>query len=655
METPQTPQRSPEDARKLYWRSIIWVLVVMTVAFFWVSRMEPPAGTTSISYSAFKQAVRKGRVAEVTIEGQQIRGRYHEQATQRPPPQPQADNGEGRTVTPPQVPSAAGFVTTKPAVEDPRLLELLENQNVVINAESTDSPWWAAVLVGLLPWILIIALFWWGWRRMQERMGGIGGGRDGMFSFGKSKARRFREGMMDITFDDVAGLENAKGDLKEIVEYLREPERYRRLGAKIPRGILLMGPPGTGKTLMAKAVAGEAGVPFYSVSASEFIEMFVGVGAARVRDMFKEAKQEAPSIIFIDELDSIGRARGTGLGGGHDEREQTLNQILAEMDGFQPHETVVVLAATNRPDVLDAALLRPGRFDRKVTLDLPRKDARRRVLEVHTRHVPLADDVDLDVIAQRTVGFSGADLENLINEAALLTGRDKKDQVDMHTISRARDKLILGAEREDLLKGEEREVVAYHEAGHAVLAWVLPEADPLDKVTIIPRGRALGATEQLPGEERQNLKRSYLLERVAVMLGGRVAEQLVFGDITTGSESDLKQATRLVRRMISQWGMSETLGPAAFPRSEDHVFLGKEMAQPPEFSEKVAEMIDAEIRETMSRIEQRARSVLEDNRPKLDTLAHALLERETIEASEVEKLFAEAEANAKERRAWAGS
>ncbi len=635
MENPQAPRGESEN-RNVYWRSLVWILVVMVVIFFWVGSLEDGGRTEGLAYTEFKQAVREGRVATVTIEGQQISGRYSEPSQAAPQPAP--DGGE--TLRPSATEATQFFTTTVPAVDDPELLPLLEQNGVVVRAETTEAPWWGTLLVGLLPWILIIALFWWAWRRMQERMAGMGGGgRDGMFGFGKSKAQRFREGMMNITFDDVAGLENAKKDLREIVEYLREPERYRRLGAKIPRGILLMGPPGTGKTLMAKAVAGEAGVPFYSISASEFIEMFVGVGAARVRDMFKEAKREAPAIIFVDELDSVGRARGTGLGGGHDEREQTLNQILAEMDGFQPHETVVVLAATNRPDVLDPALMRPGRFDRKVTLDLPRRDARRRVLEVHTRKVPLAKDVDLDIIAQRTVGFSGADLENLVNEAALLAGRDNRDDVEMHAFTVARDKIILGAEREDLLKGEERELVAYHEAGHAVLAWVLPQADPLDKVTIIPRGRALGATEQLPEEERNNVKESYLHDRIAVMLGGRVAEKLIFGEVTSGAESDLKQATRLVRRMISQWGMSEVIGPASFPRSEDHIFLGREMSQPPEFSESIAKLIDDEIRKKLEAIEKHAFETLQSHKSKLEVLAHALLERETVEAFEVERLF----------------
>ncbi len=635
MEKPNTPQQGPgaDQSSGFYWRYLVWILIITGLFLYWANTTTGPVTTESLAYTEFKQAVRNGRVAEVTIEGQQIRGRYEQQAA---PAKPSASEDQPQ----PQPPRA--FTTTIPLVDDPDLMPLLEKQNVTIHAQSAETPWWASALIGILPWILIIALFWWGWKRMQERMGGAGG-RDGMFSFGKSKARRFREGATNVRFDDVAGLENAKKDLREIIDYLREPERYLRLGAKIPKGTLLMGPPGTGKTLLAKAVAGEAGAPFYSISASEFIEMFVGVGAARVRDMFKDAKQEAPSIIFIDELDSVGRSRGTGMGGGHDEREQTLNQILSEMDGFQPYEKVVVLAATNRPDVLDRALLRPGRFDRKVVLDLPRKEARKQVLRVHTRKTPLDEDVDLSIIAQRTVGFSGADLENLVNEAALLAGRDGHEKVAMAHVNRARDKIILGEEREGLLNEEERELVAYHEAGHAVLAWELPEADPLDKVTIIPRGRALGATEQLPEEERNNVKFSYLKDRVAVMLGGRVAEKTIFGEVTSGAESDLTQATRLVRRMISQWGMSEVIGPASFPRGEEHVFLGREMAQPPEFSEQTAQIIDKELRKMLEEFENYATETLKKNRHKLDALAKALLEHETIEASQVDRLFKDAE------------
>lgn len=493
-------------------------------------------------------------------------------------------------------------------------------------------------LIALLPWVLIIGLFWYASKKMQK---GLAGGGGGLFDFAKSKAKKFRVEDSRVTFDNVAGLENAKADLREITDYLKNTERYRKLGAKIPRGILLMGPPGTGKTLLARAVAGEAGAPFFSISGSEFIEMFVGVGASRVRDMFESAKKEAPSIIFIDEIDSVGRARGTGLGGGHDEREQTLNQILGEMDGFDPHEAVVVLAATNRPDVLDPALLRPGRFDRKTTLDMPDKKARIEILKIHTRDVILADDVDMDRLASLTVGFSGADLENMINEAALLAGRENKEEVDMTSLLGARDKIVLGGKREMVIGDEERRWIAYHESGHAVAASLLPNADPLDKVTIIPRGHALGATEQIPEEERHNLPQSYLRDRIGVMLGGRVSEKIIFDEISTGAEEDLRQATRLARYMVSRWGMSEKLGPIAFRRSEEHVFLGREMAQQQDFSEHTARIIDEEISALIKNIEKEIAALLNDHRPQLEALAEALLQKETLEAEEIKSILEE--------------
>jgi cell division protease FtsH len=492
------------------------------------------------------------------------------------------------------------------------------------------------VLINLLPWVLIIGLIMFAHHRMQGRLGSFGGG---LFGFGKSKAKRYEKSTSTVQFSDVAGLANAKQELQEIVAYLKEPERFRQLGGELPKGILLMGSPGTGKTLLARAVAGEANVPFFSISGSEFIEMFVGVGASRVRDMFETAKQEAPAIIFIDELDSIGRARGTGLGGGHDEREQTLNQILAAMDGFEPHESVVVIAATNRPDVLDAALTRPGRFDRQITLELPQKRARYHILRLHTQNVPLADDVDLSNLAARTVGFSGAELKNLVNEAVLLAGRQGKQQIDSEDFDQARDKILLGNKRDEPLTEEEKTIVAYHEAGHALLARLLPGADPLQKVSIIPRGRALGATEQLPEEERYNLSRAYLLHRIAVLLGGRVAEQVAFQDVTSGAGDDLKKATQLARRMVCQWGMSERLGAVTFRQGEEHVFLGREMTEQKDFSEHTARVIDEEIQHIIESMEKKARCLLEHHRDKLATLATALLEHETLEVQEVNRLL----------------
>ena len=616
------PEGSPnwQPQQLPWWRYLAWFFVL--VIFSWYFLNTEGDGQQTLSYSEFKISVAEDQVARVRLQGDRVAGEFHQ-------PRTASSDGDGQLST--------RFVTTLPPVQDPELIPLLEQHNVEINAVSGEANWLTKALIGVLPWLLIIGLFWYGTSRMQRSLGGLGGP-SGLFDFGKSRAKRFRQQDSELSFDDVAGLENAKRDLFEIVGYLKEPQHYRKLGAKIPKGILLMGPPGTGKTLLAKAVAGEAKVPFFSISGSEFIEMFVGVGASRVRDMFESARKEAPSIIFIDEIDSVGRARGTGLGGGHDEREQTLNQILGEMDGFDPHEAVVVLAATNRPDVLDAALLRPGRFDRKVTLDLPDKKARRAILVIHAADVPLADDVNLDRIAALTVGFSGADLENLVNEAALLSGRENRETVNMETLLNARDKVVLGGKRELIIGDEEKNLVAHHEAGHALIASLLPTADPLDKVTIIPRGRSLGATEQVPEEEHYNLRQSYVRDRIGVMLGGRVAEQLVFGEVSSGAEEDLKQATRLARHMVTHWGMSEKLGPVAFRRGEEHIFLGREMTQQRDFSEHTAQIIDDEIGNLLKHIEQDITALLEQHRTQLESLASALLEKETLKADEIQAI-----------------
>jgi cell division protease FtsH len=604
-----------------WWRYAVWIVALILFSWFWWTPVD--SDRQVLSYSQFKSAVGEERVLWVEFRGDTVNGQFR---------QPQAAEAAGSQRT------SSRFASTLPPLQDAELIALLERHGVEIRAVSGEAHWLMKAGIGVLPWILIIGLFWYASTRMQQRLGGLG-----LFDFGKSRARRFSQSASHPTFDDVAGLENAKLDMREIVGYLRDPARYRKLGAEIPRGILLMGPPGTGKTLLARAVAGEAGVPFFSISGSEFIEMFVGVGASRVRDMFEAARKEAPSIIFIDEIDSVGRARGTGLGGGHDEREQTLNQILGEMDGFDPHEAVVVLAATNRPDVLDAALLRPGRFDRKVMLDLPDRKARRAILDIHAADVPLDDTVDLDRIASLTVGFSGADLENLVNEAALLAARDNLEKVDMHVLMAARDKVVLGGRRELSISDEEKTLVAYHEAGHALLANRLPNTDPLDKVSIIPRGMALGVTEQIPEEEHYNLRQSYLRDRIGVMLGGRAAEKLVFGEVSSGAENDLKQATRLARHMVSHWGMSEQLGPVAFRRGEEHIFLGREMTQQRDFSEHTAQIIDDEIRALLQTIEQEVAVLLQRNRAPLDTLAAALLAKETLEADEIEALLGQHE------------
>ncbi|GGX65856.1 ATP-dependent zinc metalloprotease FtsH [Saccharospirillum salsuginis] len=620
-------QERKRDPDRSYQKSIqqgalfVWLALGLLLVFYYLGA-DDQQNTTQLQYSEFLQAVDSGQVAEVTLRGQDIEGRFTEAGVQ----------ARGDNVTP-------SFTTLRPDVEDARLLERLEQQDVTIVAQPTEPAWWLQILVRALPWILILGLLFWLWNRMAQRaMSGQGG----LFNFGRYKARKVRKEDSDVRLDQVAGADSAKQEITEVIEFLKDPEHFQRLGADIPRGMLLMGPPGTGKTLMARAVAGEANVPFYSISGSEFIEMFVGVGASRVRDMFKEARENAPAVIFIDELDAIGRTRGAGMGGGHDEREQTLNQILSQMDGFDSQEPVVVLAATNRPDVLDPALLRPGRFDRKITMDRPDRKAREAILGVHTKKIPLADDVELHHLAEITTGFSGADLANLVNEAALMAGRNNQDRVDWSCFTQARDRLMLGQARDTVLSDRERHIVSYHESGHALLAYLLPNADPVEKVTVIPRTHTLGVTAQVPREDRYNFGEAYLRDRIAVMFGGRLAESIEFGEVSTGAENDLKQATDLARRMVARWGMSERIGPAAFAESEDHVFLGKEMAKGREHSEATATLIDQEIETLLKDIEAEARDLLKRNEHKLKALAEALEKQETLEASDVERILEQA-------------
>ncbi|TWT38153.1 ATP-dependent zinc metalloprotease FtsH [Posidoniimonas corsicana] len=490
---------------------------------------------------------------------------------------------------------------------------------------------WFVLLIGMV--VLMFSFM----RRAREQM--MGGGMLG--SVTKSPAKRYSaESGPKVTFDDVAGLKGVKTDLKEIVEFLREPEKFQKLGARVPKGVLLNGPPGTGKTLLAKAVAGEAGVPFFSINGSEFIQLFVGVGASRVRDMFKTAKRSAPAILFIDEIDAVGRQRGAGLGGGHDEREQTLNQILSEMDGFTPSETVIVIAATNRPDVLDPALLRPGRFDRHVTVDRPTLEGRKQLFEVHTRNIPLSEDVNFDRLARATVGMTGADIQNLANEAALWATRHNKAFVSMEDFEFARDKIMMGANREDLLSEEEKKVTAYHEAGHTLVAWLLPECDRVHKVTIIPRGRALGVTQMIPDEDRHNVPQSRMHATLAMALAGRAAEKIVYDEFSAGAESDLKRATSLARRMVTHWGMSERLGPVAYSTGEENPFLGREIVQEQRhFSEHTAQVIDEEVSKILHNAADRARTLLTEQRGKLDALTNALLEKEELDEDEISELI----------------
>jgi cell division protease FtsH len=613
-ERPKPAQKSKSPQFGL----IFWTLLLM-LFFFYLFKTMASTNRVSLPYSDFKKLVSQGAIAEVTFKDEKLTGSFV-----RAYPQVVA----GDTV------QYHTFMTTMPRLEDTDLLPLLEEKGVAINAEAASSPWWASMLIFILPWVLIIGYFMYVSRKLPGQMEG-----GGLFSIAKSRAKRFRKEKAAVSYQHVAGLSGAKQDLQEIVQYLKDPGKFTKLGAAIPKGVLLVGPPGTGKTLLARATAGEAGVPFFSTSGSEFIEMFVGVGASRVRDLFETAKKDAPAIIFVDELDSVGQMRGTGLGGGHDEREQTLNQILSEMDGFEPHESVVVMAATNRPDVLDPALTRPGRFDRQITLELPQKIARLDILKIHASRVPLDPDVELERVAARTIGFSGADLQNLVNEAALLAGRKEHTRVNASDFAEAQDKILLGAEREEKIDEKEKVIVAFHEAGHALLAKLIPESDPLQKVTIIARGRSLGATEQIPNIERHNFSRNYLLGRIAVALGGRASELIRFNEITNGASQDLKVVTSLARKMVCQWGMSEALGPATFSQSEEHPFLGRELAQPRDFSEHTAHLIDKEVQRIVFEQEKRALEILRINYDKLERLALALMEHETLERDEVDRIL----------------
>lgn len=605
-------------------RALIWLLLALIlVPWIWGMFGNGLDARNQISYTRFRQQLQDGNVEQVTVSGDQIQGEFKEPI--------QADT-EGTEAEGQETPTFSEFITYLPSFGDEQLLSLLEEQGVEVETRpDTEFSWWA-ILINFLPFILLIGLGVWFFSRMRSQGQGI-------FSVGKSQAKLYDREKAEqerTTFEDVAGAEGAKRELREIVEYLKNPERVQRLGGEAPKGVLLVGPPGTGKTLLARAVAGEAAAPFYSITGSDFMEMFVGVGASRVRDLFKNAKQTAPSIIFIDELDSIGRRRGAGLGGGHDEREQTLNQLLSELDGFEPNESVIVMAATNRPDILDPALLRPGRFDRRITVDLPTMESRHEILKIHSRNKPLGDAVDLKEMARASAGFSGADLENLLNEAALLAARNDKDAIEWEDIEEARDKILMGLEREGVaLTDKERELIAYHEAGHAVVAAVLPSADPVHKVTIIPRGRAMGVTQQLPEKDKYIYDRNYMLDRLAVMMGGRAAEDLVLETATSGAENDLKQATQLARRMVLSWGMSERLGRVAWGGEREQVFLGEEIAQRREYSESTAREIDEEVKGILEESFQRAVDTLTTYRDGLEKLAEALLDREEVPGKEV--------------------
>lgn len=617
----RTPRRRPVTVMPGGW---MWlVLLLMVVVMLFVMSNDGAA----IDYSDFLTLVRKGNVSEVVFQGsERIRGEIKE-LEKLPDDLKKRFRGNNKvfhTNVPPGI-----------AKDQTSLTALLEKEGVRFRTEPEHGAWIMAVFVYLLPTLLILGIFlFFILPRFRDPLGG-----SFLSNYIKSPARRYEKSKMRVTFDDVADMQSAKSELQEVVDFLRSPEKFQRLGAQVPKGVLLVGPPGTGKTLLARAVAGEAGVPFYSISGSEFIQMFVGVGASRVRDMFKTAKENAPCILFIDEIDAVGRMRGAGVGGGSDEREQTLNQILSEMDGFQPNEMVIVLAATNRPDVLDSALLRPGRFDRHVTIDRPTWQGRLAILKVHTRNKPLADNINLETIARAMIGMTGADLRNLANEAALIATRDGKSKIDRSDFERAGDRVLMGPKREEILTPESKRKVAYHEAGHALVSCVLPDYDPPQKVSIVARGRALGVTFNPPDEDRFHHGQDYWKSWLVARMGGRAADRLVFGQAYSGHEDDLKQATRLARYMVTHWGMSDRLGPMSFRIGEEHVFLGKEIQEPRDFSEGSAMIIDEEVQRLLREADQRAYDLLEKHRAGLDALVEALMQREELEREEIEQIL----------------
>lgn len=599
-------------------RSIIWIVLLFLIGFWVWSLFGGFDDRTEISYTVFREQVQSGNVAQVTVSGEEITGRLEE------PAETTVSTVGGESTV-----EYTDFTTYLPSFGDEELFSLLRENEVQINTRPAQEFSFVTLLINFLPFLLLIGIGFLFFRRMQ------GQGQD-IFSMGRSRAKLYDQKRERTTFEDVAGAHGAKRELQEIIGFLKNPATFQRLGGEIPKGVLLVGPPGTGKTLLARAVAGEASVPFFNITGSDFMEMFVGVGASRVRDMFEDAKKASPSIIFIDELDSIGRTRGAGIGGGHDEREQTLNQLLNELDGFEPKESVIVMAATNRPDILDPALLRPGRFDRRITVNLPTMKDREEILRIHSRNKPLAEDVNLERIARGTPGFSGADLENMLNEAALLAARKDKDAIEDEDMEEARDKVLMGLERESLaLTEEELRTLAYHEAGHAVVAAVLPHADPIHKVTIVPRGRAMGVTQQLPERERYIYPKEYMLDRLAVMMGGRASESVNLNTMTSGAENDLKQATKLARKMVVEWGMSERLGHQALEGGTEQVFLGEELAKRREYSESTAQIIDEEVKTILEEAFQRSKATLQEHQEGLDALVEELLDKEEIPGAKV--------------------
>ena len=618
------PNKSPKKDENFQWKKAtrtltFWLFII--ILSIWISQkwnLEGQKSEVDITYTQFRQHLENEEISKAFVEDAEFHGELKTPATMQQ---------GAKSIT------YQRFTTTLPEPPDDKTAtKWITDYHVQLEFKKLSNQWWT-YLINILPWILF-GVFWiFILRRMQ------GGGSKGIFSFGKSRAKLLTENQQKVTFDDVAGTDEAKQELREIIDFLKAPDKFQKLGGKIPKGALLLGPPGTGKTLLAKAVAGEAGVPFFSMSGADFVEMFVGVGASRVRDLFEQGKKNAPCIIFIDEIDAVGRHRGAGLGGGHDEREQTLNQLLVEMDGFDSNEGVILIAATNRPDVLDSALLRPGRFDRQIVVDRPDVRGREGILKVHTKKIPIDKDVDLSVIAKGTPGFSGADLANLVNESALMAARLNKKTVNMADFESSKDKVMMGAERKSMLiSEEEKRLTAYHEAGHVLVAKFTPKSDPVHKVTIIPRGRALGVTTTLPIDEKHNYSKSYCEAMLVHLLGGRAAETLVMKELTTGAGNDIERATSLARKMVCEWGMS-SLGPLTFGKKDEEIFLGREIATHKDYSEKTAELIDDEITQIVTNAEKKALSLVRKHVDKLHALAKALLEREILDGSEIDKVL----------------
>ena len=583
----------------------LWLVLSLRMIMLCQVFKQPESGSVSVSYSDFLSMVDNESVIQVTIQGDSISG----------------------------ISARGAFKTFAP--KDPELIKLLRSKGVKITAKPEEDTSWFHVFLSWVPMLLLIGVWIFFMRQMQ-----VGGGK--ALSFGKSRARLMSDDQEKVTFDDVAGIDEAKEELQEIIEFLRDPKKFTRLGGRIPKGVLLVGAPGTGKTLLARAIAGEAGVPFFSISGSDFVEMFVGVGASRVRDLFVQGKKNAPCIIFLDEIDAVGRHRGAGLGGGHDEREQTLNQLLVEMDGFESNEGVILISATNRPDVLDPALLRPGRFDRQVVVPVPDIKGREGILKVHVKRKVLSDDANISVLARGTPGFTGADLENMVNEAALLAARRGKDKVEMVDLEDAKDKVMMGTERRSMIiSDEEKRTTAYHEAGHALVARLLPDTDPIHKVTIIPRGRALGLTQQLPIDEKHTYPKDYLMSNICILMGGRAAEKIVLNSQTTGAGNDIEKATDLARKMVCDYGMSDNLGPVTFGKKEEQIFLGREISQHRDYSELTAQKIDDEVRSIVIGSYEKTFRLIKDNVETLHRMANALLEKETLDSNDIDKIMDE--------------